>query len=71
MRFLKAAITGLLSFAMIYFVPVTANIISGLLSSIPIKAGAKGIVPALIQLAIALLLWLLLFLLFGGKKKRN
>jgi hypothetical protein len=40
-------------------------------SNFPITLGAQGIKPALIKLAIALLLWALLFLIFGRKKKNR
>lgn len=67
---LRAIITGLVSFGMVYLIPVSGKIIQGLITSVPATAGAKGVIPAIIKIAIALLLWGILYLIFGGRKKK-
>lgn len=66
---LKGIITGIISFGLVFLIPVSGKIIEGLLLSVPVTVGAKGIEPAIIKIGIALLLWLILFLIFGRKKK--
>lgn len=68
---LRAIVTGLVSFGMVYLIPVSARIIQSLLSSVPATAGAKGVIPAIIKIVIALLLWGILYLIFGGRKKKT
>jgi hypothetical protein len=55
---------------MVYLIPVSGRIIQGLISSVPATAGAKGVIPAIIKIAIALVLWGILYLIFGGRKKK-
>ena len=65
----KAIITGAVSFALVYIVPVTSTAIQGLIRGVPAKIGAKGIGAGLLNIVVALLLWGLLYLIFRGKKK--
>jgi len=68
MRFIKIILTGALSFATIYFIPVTAKIIQSLILSIPVTLGTKGVLAGVVKLFIALFLWFILYLIFGRNK---
>ncbi|MFX0138731.1 MAG: hypothetical protein ACFFDN_34140 [Candidatus Hodarchaeota archaeon] len=70
MTFIKASISGIISLGLVYIVPITTRVIQSLISSFPLTLGAKGILPAILKVVIALILWWILFLLFGGKKKK-
>nr|NQU90642.1 hypothetical protein [Bacteroidota bacterium] len=70
-RTISIIITGIVSFGAIYLIPSIGNLIVGLIRSVPIIAGAKGIQPAVIRIIAAILLWLLLYLIFGKSKTKK
>ncbi|MCD4696614.1 MAG: hypothetical protein K8S16_10280 [Bacteroidales bacterium] len=70
-RTISVIITGIVSFGTIYLIPATGKLIVSLIQSVPITVGAKGILPAIIKIIAALLLWLLLYLLVCKRKNKK
>ncbi len=68
---IRAIISGAISFAAVYFIPVTAKIIEALITGLPQTLAVHGIGATAIRLGIAIGLWLLLYMLFGGGKKEH
>ncbi len=67
MKFIRASIFAILSFCIVYVIPLTAKIIQNLIESFPKRLGQNG--EFILKILLALLIWDLLLILFGGRRK--
>ncbi len=67
MKFIRAFIFAILSFCIVYIIPFTAKFIENLIKSFPKSLGQNG--EFILKILLALLIWDLLLILFGARRK--
>ena len=58
---IRALITGLISFGVVYFVPIVGKIIESLINSLPRTLAMDGALAAGVQLLTAIFIWTMLY----------